>query len=126
MIETEPCLGNAWPTLRIFERGQFTPNGHARALHFTNAYRWQRTAERLLLFHERFGTDQPVYLFALITTGSQNMTSHAPHLCGADRYSARLALCPNGLTLDWQIIGPAKDESLAYHYVCGPHAAVVA
>lgn len=104
--------------LRIIENGRFQPSGNARALAFSNVYRWQWAGDELRLSHERFGVEQPVFLLSLVAAGPDRMTSRAAHLCGADRYAAELRLDDAGFELDWRITGPVKDERLAYRYIC--------
>lgn len=108
--------------LRLIESGRFQPAGSARPLAFSNVYRWQWAGDELRLSHERFGVEQPVFLLALVADGPDHMTSQTAHLCGADRYAAKLRLTEAGFTLDWRITGPVKDERLHYRYICAPRA----
>ncbi|GAB3675845.1 DUF6314 family protein [Salinisphaera aquimarina] len=103
-------------TLRFSETGLFTPADSDRPLNFHNSFRWERRADVLSLSHERFGRDRPVWLFDLIATGNDCLTSADPHVCNADLYQAKLTLTQAGFTLQWSISGPAKDETLIYHY----------
>lgn len=116
-VRVEPIAGDC---LRLIETGRFQPDGHTRALAFSNVYLWQRVDDTLQLSHERFGAEQPVFLLSLAPAGPELMASQAPHLCGADQYAAELRLTDTGFALDWRITGPVKDECLAYQYFCDP------
>ncbi|MCI0510612.1 DUF6314 family protein [Chromohalobacter sp.] len=102
--------------VRFIEQGHFLPRGQSRDVAFRNVYRWDLHPERIALYHERRGTEAAVWLFDLIADSASTLSSHAPHLCGADTYRARLTLEPRGFRLDWHIVGPRKDERLLYHY----------
>ncbi|MDP0501050.1 MAG: DUF6314 family protein [Verrucomicrobiota bacterium JB022] len=97
------------------ESGTYTtPHGHQ--LPMRNTYHWQREGQGIRLSHRRF--QQPVYLFTLQTvdaTGRRWQTDE-PHLCGADLYQATLLVEDAALKLDWTIVGPKKNEALAYVY----------
>ncbi len=104
-------------TIRFHERGHFIPEGHSRAVPFTNVYRWEVEPNCLRLFHERRGAEHAVWLFDLIEDeASSTLVSHDAHLCGDDRYSARLTPLTNGFDLNWHIEGPRKDEAIHYRY----------
>lgn len=112
-VRVEPCDDG----LRFFERGHFLLEGQARPVPFTNVYRWEWRGERLRLHHERRGADHGVWLFDLVAGDeADTLVSDDAHLCGDDRYSARLGLTHDGFTLDWRILGPRKDEVIAYRY----------
>lgn len=102
--------------LRLHEQGQFTPTGIDRPVAFANVYRWVHHGQRLSLWHERFGRDAAVWLFDLAPVADNALATIEPHLCGADRYRARLTLAADGFDLCWSISGPRKDETLAYRY----------
>ncbi|WP_431025785.1 DUF6314 family protein [Halomonas sp. H5] len=103
-------------TIRFFESGTFLLEGRATPVPFSNCYRWELGDTRIALFHERRGADQAVWLFALIAQGPASLVSAEAHLCGEDRYRARLSLVDEGFDLSWTIQGPRKDESLSYRY----------
>lgn len=103
--------------VRFFESGRFYPTGQARAVAFSNIYRWEIVDDRLRLFHERRGSEQAVWLFDLLPqAGSTTLVEQAAHLCGEDCYSARLVPHDHGFDLTWRIRGPHKDEILRYRY----------
>ncbi|MFC3283115.1 DUF6314 family protein [Litchfieldella rifensis] len=104
-------------TVRFFERGHFLPTGQSREVPFTNVYRWEFSTDRLRLFHERRGADHAVWLFDLgMDDASGDLLSLDAHLCGADRYQARLTPLADGFDLQWRITGPRKEETLRYRY----------
>lgn len=103
--------------VRFFEQGHFQPAGSCQQVAFTNVYRWEFAVDRLRLFHERRGTDHAVWLFDLgLDEASGDLLSLDAHLCGADRYLARLTPLIDGFDLQWRITGPRKDETLLYQY----------
>lgn len=104
---------NDW---RLIEHGCFSPAGTRRSLPFENIYRWQRTGDRLRLYHERFGTAAAVFLFELVAETDTRLICRYPHLCGDDAYHGALTLTGTGFDLDWSIRGPRKDEHLSYRY----------
>lgn len=103
-------------TIRFFESGTFLLEGRATPVPFSNCYRWELGETRIALYHERRGADQAVWLFDLIAADSASLVSAEAHLCGEDRYRARLGLVDEGFDLSWTIQGPRKDESLSYRY----------
>ncbi|MGB8711894.1 MAG: DUF6314 family protein, partial [Onishia taeanensis] len=103
--------------VRFHEEGHFALAGQSREVAFRNVYRWELEEDRLRLFHERRGREAAVWLFDLIEAeDGSGLVAAAPHLCGEDRYTARLAVNSDGFALDWRIQGPRKDESIAYRY----------
>ncbi|WP_168013594.1 DUF6314 family protein [Halomonas salinarum] len=103
--------------LRFHEQGYFALSGQPKPIAFRNVYRWEVQEERVRLFHERRGQAAAVWLFDLIASSDGNgLVAAEAHLCGEDRYTANLAMTPEGFTLDWRIQGPRKDESIAYRY----------
>lgn len=105
--------------IRLYEHGLFTPGVTGTPIVFQNVYRWVEDADRLSLWHERFGRDAAVWLFDLVAADHHSLVTAAPHPCGADRYDARLTLAADGFDLRWSITGPRKDETLAYRYRAG-------
>ncbi|MEM8559552.1 MAG: DUF6314 family protein [Bacteroidota bacterium] len=106
-------------TLGFEEAGSWV-SGRGQTFPFHNVYRWTRLAEpssRLRLEHLRFGVERPVLLFDLAPETPILWRSVAPHVCGDDRYTARLDIEQDQLVLTWIIKGPAKAESIVYRYV---------
>lgn len=85
---------------------------------FRNALRWHVDDAGIELAHQRFGADHEVALIRLIAGDGDaaDLVSAHPHLCGADRYHARLHIVPDGFDLHWQVEGPDKDELLMQRY----------
>ena len=102
--------------LRFHESGEFTPAATGVAVAFRNVYRWVLHADRISLWHERFGRDAAVWLFDLVPTTPREMVAAKSHRCGDDRYDARLRVVDEGFDLRWAIAGPRKDETLMYKY----------
>lgn len=104
--------------IRFHEEGHFALAGQSREVAFHNVYRWELEEDRLRLFHERRGREAAVWLFDLIESeDGSGLVAAAPHLCGEDRYTARLEVNTEGFALDWRIQGPRKDEAIAYRYL---------
>ncbi|MGM8931253.1 DUF6314 family protein [Salinicola sp. V024] len=102
--------------VRFFESGTFTVAGGSRSVPMRNVYRWELFDNRVGLFHERRGVEAAVPLFDLIAESDDTLVNAEVHQCAADAYSARLVLTPEGLDLEWRIVGPRKDERILYHY----------
>lgn len=81
-----------------------------------NVYRWDCGEERISLYHERRGPNSAVVLFDLVAEDDITLVNAAVHQCVDDAYSARLTLCEDGFELVWRIVGPRKDENIAYRY----------
>nr|WP_163503795.1 DUF6314 family protein [Halomonas socia] len=103
--------------LRFHEQGRFRLDRGGAAVAFRNVYRWALHDDRLGLYHERRGKAHAVWLFDLVSAAEgDGLVARDDHLCGDDRYSARLTLHDDGVDLDWRISGPRKDERLYYRY----------
>jgi len=100
-------------SLVFCEKGQWQD-----AMRFTNIFRWtfDRENEEIVLEHMRFGTEKPVYLFALTPSGPDHLKSIAPHECGDDLYSGQLAVSDKTLELSWRIQGPNKNQEVITVY----------
>jgi hypothetical protein len=85
---------------------------------FRNVFRWRLQEEGLALSHERRGPAAAVWLFDLVADPFREteFLSRKAHLCGDDRYRARLSLVEQGVDLVWHIQGPGKNERLCYRY----------
>ncbi|MDR5904191.1 DUF6314 family protein [Franzmannia qiaohouensis] len=103
--------------LRFHEQGRFRLDRGDAEVAFRNVYRWALHDEHIGLYHERRGKAHAVWLFDLVTSAEEGvLVARDAHLCGDDRYSARLTLRDDGVDLDWRISGPRKDERLYYRY----------
>ncbi|MES1951685.1 hypothetical protein S4A8_12562 [Salinisphaera sp. S4-8] len=114
--EAEVRIGDDEDGLRFHESGTFTPEASGAPVAFRNVYRWQCHDDRIALWHERFGREAAVWLFDLVAIRADMFVAADSHLCGADRYDARLTLVDAGFDLCWTIAGPHKDETLTYRY----------
>ena len=114
-------------SLTFTENGLFRLDAHPadsdilspRPMAFHNVFRWHLGEERIALSHERRGPDAAVRLFDLVIADREqeaDFVSREAHLCGDDRYRARLTLLDQGFDLVWSIQGPRKNEQLHYHY----------
>jgi len=103
-------------SVRFFESGTFTLDGQSRSVPMRNVYRWDIFPDRIALFHERRGAEDPVSLFDLIVDNDDTLINANVHQCAADAYSAKLELKPDGIDLEWRIVGPRKNEWILYHY----------
>lgn len=107
-------------SVRFTEAGHFRLDAPAaRAVPFRNVFRWTPGSEHIALSHERRGAEAAVWLFDLIEAPaheSTDLVSRDAHLCGDDRYRARLTFMDDGFDLEWTISGPKKDEYLRYRY----------
>lgn len=106
--------------MRVHENGRFTPHEGGTVTAYRNVYRWQWTGHCLSLAHERFGAEAPVLLVDLVPADGATLVAEQPHLCGRDRYHARVRPISDGLMIAWRISGPDKDEYL--HAVYRVHA----
>ena len=98
------------------ERGTWE-TGDLAGSRFFSALRWELVSPELIrLEHLRRGVDAPVALVSLSPDGANHWRETAPHLCGADRYHADLALTPDALHLVWRVTGPAKTYLLRTEY----------
>jgi len=101
------------------ENGRFHPAiaPDAPPVSFRNVFRWTFLGDRVGLAHERRGAEAAVRLFDLAPGDTPDIwLSCHDHLCGDDRYRARLVVTPRGFDLRWTIEGPRKDEHLHYRY----------
>lgn len=89
-----------------------------RGVNFSNVFRWtlDRISGVISLEHLRRGPDHPVFLFHLATTAPNTLSSVDSHLCGGDNYFGTVTLGKHGLTLNWRVIGPQKNELISYKY----------
>lgn len=101
---------------RFIESGQFWPGSSAAPVPVRNVYLWQRMGASLLLSHERYGRDAPVFLLRLTPAKGASLAGDQAHQCAQDQYRATLHLTHEGLRLDWLVTGPRKDERLSQRY----------
>lgn len=98
------------------ERGTWRPGDGGDPVAYRAAYRWTRVEGGLRLAHIRRGPDHPVELGVLAPDGDGGLATVRPHLCGEDRYDARLVVDGPMLRLEWRVRGPSKDQRLVHEY----------
>ena len=105
-------------TLIFHEKGSWQSKQGTAEVGFSNAFRWRldRREALLSLEHLRMGVDHPVFLFHLIPSGKQLLSSVHPHLCAGDSYFGHIRLQKDGFLFHWRAIGPNKNEEISYHY----------
>lgn len=85
---------------------------------FTNIWRWTLLIdkERIKLEHLRLGENHPVSLIELKILEKDHLTCEKPHLCGQDQYQATCFFKGKKLYLEWQVVGPQKNQTLRFIY----------
>lgn len=104
--------------LLFHEKGTwFGENG--QEMNFNNVFRWtlDKTAGGISLEHLRRGTNHPVFLFQLVPSRKNSLTSIDAHICGNDSYFGEFFCTPQSLHLHWRVIGLKKNEEIDTHYV---------
>lgn len=108
------------PDALVFhETGQWQPSGreHLPSLQFSNTYRWTLVDEKTVrLEHLRLGPENPIFLVDLQPDPDHGWASVTPHECVADLYALTLSVESDGITVEWKITGPKKDEHITYRY----------
>ena len=91
----------------------------AQDIEFSNTFRWtlDRSVGMISLEHLRLGPDKPVFLFHLIPTSNNLLASVDSHLCEEDVYLATVPWDLYSIRLNWRVIGPKKNEEMAYCYI---------
>jgi hypothetical protein len=104
-------------TVIFEEQGVWTSSRNSN-LSFRNVYRWYFEPESvsLGLAHLRHGWDRPVHLVDFIASAEGKWQSAAPHVCGADFYTAQVKYLDNELKLSWRIKGPTKRQQVDFSY----------
>lgn len=99
------------------EQGAWAEAGSLR-MSFQNRLRWtyHQGAGALELHHLRRGPDGLVHLATFTVAGTGGLTPREPHRCGRDVYRPRLTVTRAGLTLAWEVEGPAKRYTVLARY----------
>jgi hypothetical protein len=99
------------------ESGTWATNSGTE-LAFSNRYRWSLSTRReiLKLEHLRYGDDRPVKLLELYCNTDLRWKTSTPHICNKDRYTLEINCSSPWISMDWQVIGPAKNEQICYRY----------
>ncbi|ABK90569.1 hypothetical protein IBE20_08730 [Francisella tularensis subsp. novicida] len=104
-------------TITFKEDGSFKLDSSTKVLSISNEYIWQKIdTNRISLSHARFGYSNLVKLFDLIRIDDNLWQSEQEHVCVDDLYSAVIEIFTDQIKLDWQILGPKKDEKITYNY----------
>ena len=103
--------------LIFHEKGSWL-NQDNQPIGFSNVFRWtlDRQAGLISLEHLRQGINNPVFLFHLLPSGLNSLSSIDSHLCAGDTYLGQIVCAQNSLRLKWRVIGPKKNEELHYYY----------
>ncbi len=104
-------------TLVFHERGSWQVK-LGQNIDFSNTFRWtlDRSSGMISLEHLRQGPDHPVFLFHLIPTGNNLLSSVDSHLCEEDVYLATAPWDHYSIRLNWRVIGPKKNVEMEYCY----------
>ncbi|MDN3506651.1 MAG: DUF6314 family protein [Simkaniaceae bacterium] len=107
------------PSSLIFQESGLWKNTEGQETKYSNAIRWtlDRVAGVIALEHLRRGVDHPVFLFHLAPSSKQSLASVDSHLCEEDTYFGQVHFDPQGLRLNWRVIGPNKNEEINCYYV---------
>ncbi|MBS0654640.1 MAG: hypothetical protein JSR46_02585, partial [Verrucomicrobia bacterium] len=62
------------------------------------------------------GIEHPTFLFHLVPTGRNALSSLDAHLCGDDAYFGQIHFDRHSMRLNWRVIGPQKNEEIDYYY----------
>ena len=100
----------------LFEKGQFCPDATTSAIPFSNTFKLVCRSDSIVFYHERFGADNPVWLFDLVATDHNTLKNKTIHQCAQDQYSVLVTLNEKNIEMMWQIHGPKKNEKIHYHY----------
>ncbi len=100
----------------LFEKGQFCPNATTNTIPFRNTFKLVCHPDHIAFYHERFGADNPVWLFDLVATDHDTLKNKTIHQCAQDQYSVLVSLNEKNIEMTWHIIGPKKNEKIHYHY----------
>jgi hypothetical protein len=114
-VAVERHLGEAGEAVVWRESGRWEA-GPLAGITFHNSTLWRRLApDRLELSHLRRGVQQPTLLVELRPSADHPAwLSTAPHLCGPDRYTARLTCEPQALDLAWEVQSPTDPYLLEW------------
>lgn len=85
---------------------------------FSNRYRWSLSGwqDCLKLAHLRYGDESPVKLLELYSDTGLRWKTSTPHTCNKDTYTLEILCSSACMSLDWNIVGPVKNERIYYQY----------
>lgn len=98
------------------EKGEWA-EGPLSGLRFHNSTTWERLGEGALRFsHLRRGDAHPTTVVTLVPDTDGVWLSEAPHLCGADQYSARVQLVDQEVHIRWEVSSPTDPYTMECVY----------
>jgi len=85
---------------------------------FSNIFRWTLDIHTgmVSLEHLRRGVEHPIFLFNLMPSGPQMLSSIDSHLCERDSYFGQIVFDHTSIRLKWRVLGPKKNEEIYYSY----------
>ena len=92
IVETYLVPSIQGDTVYLKEKGQFFPESASSPIPFHNTFKLFFKKEKIVFYHERFGSENPVWLFDLIATGANTLTNKAVHQCVDDQYSVQIII----------------------------------
>lgn len=98
----------------LFTEQGYYLTSHHKKIKTNNKLHFQHNELDLKISHLRY--QKPVSLVELRNANNGYWLTINPYLCGQDNYTAELMLTPKGFILNWNIIGPHKNERLNYQY----------
>ncbi len=104
IVETYLVPSIQGDTVYLKEKGQFFPESASSPIPFHNTFKLFFKKEKIVFYHERFGSENPVWLFDLIATGANTLTNKAVHQCVDDQYSVQIIINKQYIEMVWKII----------------------
>ena len=109
----DTCSGKI---IHLFEKGQFCSDCSDSSFPFSNTFKLVCQSDTIAFYHERFGAQNPVWLFDLVAISHNTLINKAVHQCVQDQYTVLITLNEKDIEMQWNIIGPRKNEKINYHY----------
>lgn len=116
--EGEVIVAKDGANILIFNEKGTWQDKQGAEVSFSNVFRWtlDRDVGVISLEHLRRGPNHPVFLFHLVPSGRQSLSSVDSHLCGGDAYFGQVRFDRYNLRLNWRVIGSKKNEEIDYYY----------
>lgn len=97
-------------TLVFYEKGTWVSEEN-KQFAFSNVFRWTLQLEKGMIFleHLRFGKQNPVTLFSLISIDANTLESLDHHICEEDSYFGQLRCDKHFVQFNWRVVGPKKE-----------------
>lgn len=114
----EVTIAKSGDNVLLFTEKGVWKGKQGKEVSFSNIFRWtlDRTSCMISLEHLRRGPEHPVFLFHLVPTSQQSLSSVDSHLCDGDTYFGKIHFDRSSLRLNWRVIGPKKNEEIDYFY----------